>query len=550
MTTKLGLVSFILLVSISPAHSGPITLHPVNPRYYLFNGQPTILITSAEHYGAVINLDFDYVRYLDTLKAYGLNYTRIWPGAVLEMVGEFVKGNTMGPKPRRTIVPWARSNEPGYVYGGNKFDLDKWNPDFFARIKDFIVKAAERGIVVEVCFFNSQYTHRWPVSPLYYENNIQGVGKCDFKDAQTLKYPDLVERESDYVSKITQEVNAYDNLILEICDEPSNFTSHEEAGPWVGHMLQVVHYTEAKLPKKHLVAQMVEGPIGGPVDFSGSPLLSIITGQYVWGGEADSEQMGGMKGLDHEYHYNKPIEMNETPYYPFQYGEGDPVLDSRVEAWEFMIGGGASFNHLNSRYTVEDPAGNTPDNAQVLGALRNLKNFIYSFDFIKMRADKSFVVSGMPEGACCRGMSQQGEQYALYFHHSRLAPDLMYYIAMPGHFSETLVLDMPGGTYKADWVNPASGLVISSVTFTHQGGGWNSTLPRIHWTSPCGSNALARGQCKWHIFEVVGGKVRCTISWDGTADELLKQDPPAVHRSFNPAPKKVINELMEKLPSA
>ena len=177
-----------------------------------------------------------------------------------------------------------------------------------------------------------------------------------------------------------------------------------------------------------------------------------------------------MKGLDYEYHYNKPIEMNETQYYPFQYGEGDPILDSRVEAWEFMVGGGASFNQLNSRYTVDNPAGNLPDNAQILGALRNLKNFIYSFDFIKMRADKSFVASGVPEGAYCRGMSQPGEQYALYLHHSRLAPNLMYYIARPGLYSETMVLDIPGGTYQGDWVNPASGLVISSVTFTHQGG--------------------------------------------------------------------------------
>lgn len=51
--------------------------------------------------------------------------------------------------------------------------------------------------------------------------------------------------------------------------------------------------------------------------------------------------------------------MNETPYYPFQYSEGDPILDSRVEAWEFIVGGGASFNHLISRYTVDDPASNT-----------------------------------------------------------------------------------------------------------------------------------------------------------------------------------------------
>jgi hypothetical protein len=176
--------------------SSPIQVYRDNPHYYLFRGKPTILITSAEHYGAVVNLDFDYVTYLNALKEYGLNYTREWPGAVLEVVGEFIKDNTMGPRPRRTIVPWARSNEPSCVYWGNKFDLDKWNPEYFARLKDFIAKADERDIVVEISFFNSQYTHRWPRSPLYYENNIQGVGKCDFEDAQTLKYLDLVQRES------------------------------------------------------------------------------------------------------------------------------------------------------------------------------------------------------------------------------------------------------------------------------------------------------------------------------------------------------------------
>ena len=474
---KTGFLGFALVLLIAGASGEPITVDPSNPHYYLFHGQPTILITSAEHYGALVNLDFDYVAYLNALKAYGLNYTRIWPGAVLEMVGEFGAGNTMGPRPDRTIVPWARSNQPGYVYGGNKFDLDKWNAEYFARLKDFLAKAAERGIIVEICFFNSQYTHRWPLSPLYYENNIQGVGKCDFKDAQTLKYPDLVQRESEYVSKITQEVNDYDNVILEICDEPALFTAYEEAGPWVGRLLEVVHTTESTLPKKHLLAQMVEGPIGGPIDFSGSPLLSVIVGQYVWGGEAGREQMGGMKGLDYEYGYKKPIELNETPYYPFQYRVGDAVAASRVEAWEFIVGGGASFNHLNARYTAEDSAGNTSDNAQVLSALRNLKNFIYSFDFVKMRADKSFVVSGVSPAAYCRGISQPGEQYALYLHHSELEPNYEYYVVRPGHYHETLTLDLPGGTFKAEWVDPASGSVVSSVTFTHQGGSKNLTAP-------------------------------------------------------------------------
>jgi hypothetical protein len=69
----------LALLLVAQALAEPIKLHPSNPHYYVFNGQPTVLITSAEHYGAVINLDFDYVAYLDALKAYGLNYAATSP---------------------------------------------------------------------------------------------------------------------------------------------------------------------------------------------------------------------------------------------------------------------------------------------------------------------------------------------------------------------------------------------------------------------------------------------------------------------------------------
>ena len=67
-----------------PAADEPIRVCDANPHYFSYLGRPTVLITSAEHYGAVINLDFDYVAYLDTLRSYGLNYTRIYPGALIE----------------------------------------------------------------------------------------------------------------------------------------------------------------------------------------------------------------------------------------------------------------------------------------------------------------------------------------------------------------------------------------------------------------------------------------------------------------------------------
>jgi len=467
-------LGFVLTLVCACLSAEPIKLHPNNPHYFLFNGQPTILITSAEHYGAVVNKDFDFVTYFDALRAHGLNYTRIYPGVLFEPMGKFIEGNTLAPKPASLIVPWARSQMPGYLVCGNKFDLDQWDPEYFKRLKDFITEAGKRDIVVEICFFNSQYSDTWPLSPMYYENNIQGAGKCSYLDAQTLRHPDLVDRMDEYVRKITQEVNQFDNVILEICDEPSLFTPHADAGPWVSHFVGVIKGAENSLSKKHLIAQEVEGPIGGPIDLSGNPDVSIVVGQYVW--EGGSEQIGGMKALDFEYGHNKVIEFNETAYYPVWY-KGDQVAASRVEAWEFMVGGGASFNQLNGRFTVQDPAGRTPDNAQILAALQTLKNFIFTFDFLKMRPDKTFIKSEVPQGAYRRSISQPGEQYALYQHHSKLEERNHYYIVTPGAYHEEIALTLPGGTYKSEWIEPASGSVVQIENFTSQGRERTFTVP-------------------------------------------------------------------------
>src|SRR5947209_7319469 len=92
---------------LTAAAAQPIRVHPENPHYYEYKGKPTILITSAEHYGAVINKAFDYVAYFDALKSYGLNNTRIYPGALFEPVGKYMTDNTLGPNPRDLILPWA-----------------------------------------------------------------------------------------------------------------------------------------------------------------------------------------------------------------------------------------------------------------------------------------------------------------------------------------------------------------------------------------------------------------------------------------------------------
>lgn len=460
-----------ILTIPSVVFAEPIKVSPANPHYYFYQGKPIILITSAEHYGAVVNKDFDYTTYLDALAAHGLNYTRIYPGAMFEPSGKFMQGNTLGPKPDALIVPWARSEKPGYRLGGNRFDLDRWDPAYFARFKDFLTQAERRNIIIEICFFNSQYDDTWPLSPLQIENNVQGVGRCDWRAVQTLRDADLVVRLDDYVRKLTQEANPFNNVILEICDEPGHIgTGFEQSGPWVAHLADVVLDTESKLPKKHLLAQEVDGPLGGPVDFAADPRFSVIVGQYIWGD--DKGEMGGMKGLDFKYKDNKPIELNETCYFPIWY-EGDRVADSRVEAWEFIVGGGAGFNHLNGLFTVVNPTGNTPENERVLRALRNLKRFMDDFDFVRMAPDKTFLVGGVSTPQFHRALSEPGQQYALYIHHSSEKAGGSYTV-VPGDYREELMLNLPAGHYRVDWVDPETGSVLNSINLIHEGG--NRTL--------------------------------------------------------------------------
>lgn len=141
---------FARLAEAVAPQQAPIRLHPDNPRYFFWRGKPTVLITSGEHYGGVMNLDFDYVRYLDELKASGFNLTRTFSGTYREVAGSFsIVGNTLAPAPGRYLCPWPCSSTPGSADGGNKFDLAQWDGAYFERLKDFVAQAGRRGIVVE-----------------------------------------------------------------------------------------------------------------------------------------------------------------------------------------------------------------------------------------------------------------------------------------------------------------------------------------------------------------------------------------------------------------
>src|SRR5437867_2522221 len=92
---------FLILTAALPTEArpvNPISLHPDSPHYFRFHERPTVLITSAEHYGAVLNRDFQAAPYLGELQARGFNLTRVFSGAYAEDPTSIsIENNTLAP---------------------------------------------------------------------------------------------------------------------------------------------------------------------------------------------------------------------------------------------------------------------------------------------------------------------------------------------------------------------------------------------------------------------------------------------------------------------
>lgn len=420
----------------------PIQLHPENPHYFLWRGKPTILITSGEHYGAVLNRAFDYKKYLATLESLGFNLTRTFSGAYCEPVGAFkIRNNTLAPAEGELICPWARSNEPGYANGGSKFDLNKWDSAYFDRLRDFVGEAGKRGIVVELVLFCPFYEDgMWKLSPMNAANNINGIGKMTRTDVYTLKDPELLAVQDAMVREIVRQLNGFDNVYFEICNEPYFGGVTLE---WQAHIAKTITDTEANLKFKHLIAQNIANKYQKITD--PNPLVSIFNFHYAKPPNTVTDNYG----------LNRVIGDDETGF------AGSEPKPYRIEGWDFIIAGGAVYDNLDYSFTVGHEDGTADVNAPGGGGavlhkeLGILKDFINSFEFIRMQPDNSIIKRGVPEKATAGALAEKGRAYAIYIN---------------GGTEANLVMELPRGRYLEEWINTKTGQVDKHRKFDYSGG--------------------------------------------------------------------------------
>ena len=153
------------------------------------------------------------------------------------------------------------------------------------------------------------------------------------------------------------------------------------------------------------------------------------------------------------YHLNKVIGDNETGF------RGTADAPYRLEAWDFVISGGGLFNNLDYSfaagfengtfvYPSSQPGGGNPGFRR---QMKILHDFIYGFDFVRMRPDNSVVTSGAPAGGTVRALVEPGKAMALF---------------VRGGGATSIGLLLPPGSWTAQWIDTRTGETVRTTTVT------------------------------------------------------------------------------------
>jgi hypothetical protein len=279
----------------------------------------------------------------------------------------------------------------------------------------------------------------WGLCPFNSANHINGVGAAGRTNCYN-PAGDLLPFQKALARKCATELNGFDNVTFEICNEPY---WDSVSKTWEGLIADELAATEEALPNRHLIAQNVfnyEGVVTDP-----HPAVSIFNFHYA----LPSSVLAN-------YGLNRPIGNDETGF------AGQEDLPYRREAWEFALSGGSIVNHLDYSYTVEredgigapnNPGGGGPGIRRQLGVLRW---FLEGLPLAEMIPQTDFVTAGVPSGGAARALGAPGKCYALY---------------LTGGTQANLTVNLPAGAYIGQWLDPRSGLVTQVIDeFTHAGG--------------------------------------------------------------------------------
>ncbi len=241
-------------------------MHPGNPRYFADTSGKAILLAGSHTWatlqeaGPVDPPDpFDWQGWLEFMVDHDHNFMRLWTWENAKW-GSWWDGDYYF-----TPIAWARTG-PGLARDGKpRFDLTRFDEDWFGRLRSRVIDLRERGIYTAVMLFqgwsggDKPYTPQgpnpWHGHPFHRDNNINGIDASSpdgegHEWVHTLRDPAVVRLQEAYVRRVIDTVGDLDNVLYEIGNEHEGTAANHT---WQYHMIDVVHEYEATRPMQHPV---------------------------------------------------------------------------------------------------------------------------------------------------------------------------------------------------------------------------------------------------------------------------------------------------------
>ena len=259
--------------------TGPLRVHPENRRYFADASGKAVYLTGAHTWANLVDLGpsdpparFDFDEYLSFLERYDHNFIRLW---TWELMKWDTKAN--GENKLHTAFPhaFARTGPGTAADGKPKFDLAKFDPEYFRRLRTRVEAAGKRGIYVSIMLFEGwgmQFcANAWKMHPMHPGNNVNGVGREVARgvDIFTLKHPAIRAIQEQYVRKVVDTVNDLDNVLYEISNE-----NHPPSTEWQYHVIRFVHDYERSKAKQH--------PVGMTFQYKGGANRTLFDSPADW----------------------------------------------------------------------------------------------------------------------------------------------------------------------------------------------------------------------------------------------------------------------------
>jgi len=244
--------------------SGLLKVHSGNPRYFSDSTGSAVYLTGSHVWDNFQDWggnkpDFDYSSYLEFLSKNNHNFIRLWVGTP-RLIPDEVNFRTQP-------MPWKRTG-PGKAKDGElRFDLTKFNEEYFLRLRSRVLEAGKRGIYVSLMLFNGLFN--WEGHPFNIHNNINSIdGDIDKKGGGdaifSIRNPEVLTIQKNYLKKVIDTVNDLDNVLFEIGNEIKGHSVE-----WQYHIIDCIHKYEKTKPKQHPV-----GMTGGGEGLKNSDLFN------------------------------------------------------------------------------------------------------------------------------------------------------------------------------------------------------------------------------------------------------------------------------------